>query len=286
MRIISYFKKSVAIFVSPVFEKIIYIPFAVKATVTVSSSFDIRQILEAKIKQQSFLVVNLGRSSSNIFLSDGISLTRLNMNIHNSQITKDVLHKDKSSTYIHEHRDQLFCDLMHRTDQVLQLLLKAYPLPVIITGSAKVIGRFRKIASNTSRIVRYIQGFFAEANEQQLKKMLAPVLNEWTEIQEKDLLQRLNAADCTGHLAIGIREVWRNASARNVSLLIVEENYIPAAIMHLLKSELFSNRYSLINNVIDDIIEKVLEADGDVELVKPGTLAGYEPIVLIKRYAS
>lgn len=38
--------------------------------------------------------------------------------------------------------------------------------------------------------------------------------------------------------------------------------------------------------VVDGIIEKVLEAGGDVELVKPGTLAGYEPIVLIERYTS
>lgn len=281
----SSYKKSVAIFISPVFEKIIYIPFEVRPSVFVAPTFSIQQILKAKTINRSFLLVNLSRYSSNIYLGDGVSLSRVNMNMRDENGKPVSFPKEKSYTGRNELRDMILRAFLRQTDQALHLLLKAYPLPVFITGSPKVIGEFRKISSNTNRIVKFIHGHFADANEQQLKQMLQPLQKEWQEIQYKDLHQRLETAANAGHLATGIREVWKNTKARNASLLVLEENYIPTAILHPLKTETAYNNDSLANNIIDEIVEKVLEAGGDVQLVKPGTLADYEPIVLIERYS-
>jgi|SRR6218665_1158533 len=280
------FKKSVAIFASPVFEKIIYMPFGVKQVVSVMPAFDIKQIIKAKTPNRSFLLVNLSRYSSNIYVGDGFSLNRINMNMCDKDGKQAAFPKEQGYTDRNELREILLQGFLRKTDQALHLLLKAYPLPVFITGSPKVIGEFRKISINASRTVKYIHGHFTSADQQVLKEMLQPVLEEWQNIKDQDLSQRLEAAANAGHLAIGIREVWRNVKARNTSLLVLEENYSPAAILQPLKTEPGYNNYSLVNNTIDEIVEKVLEAGGDVELVKPGALTNYEPIVLIERYSS
>lgn len=82
---------------------------------------------------------------------------------------------------------------------------------------------------------------------------------------------------------MGIREVWKQAKVQNANLLIVEEDFSPAAILHPLKAGNYNNA-ALVSNTIDDIIEKVLDAGGEVRIVKPGSLSGYQPVVLIERY--
>lgn len=78
------------------------------------------------------------------------------------------------------------------------------------------------------------------------------------------LLQQLDDARKAGKLSIGIKEVWNTATHRRASLLLVEEDYP------------FNSE-----EVIDDIMEKVLKTGGDVEFVQPGMLAAWQHIVLI-----
>jgi hypothetical protein len=44
------------------------------------------------------------------------------------------------------------------------------------------------------------------------------------------------------------------------------------------------NKFSCIKNLIDELIEKVLENGGNVELVSNGFLKEYGPITLIKKF--
>ena len=44
------------------------------------------------------------------------------------------------------------------------------------------------------------------------------------------------------------------------------------------------NKFSYVKDAVDDVIEKVLENDGDVEFVDKGFLKDYQHIALIKYY--
>ena len=44
------------------------------------------------------------------------------------------------------------------------------------------------------------------------------------------------------------------------------------------------NKFSYIKDAVDDVIEKILEAGGDVEFVEPGILESYNHIALIQYY--
>lgn len=79
------------------------------------------------------------------------------------------------------------------------------------------------------------------------------------------ILVQLEKAGEAGRLSKGIKAVYNTATHRRGTLLIIEE-------------ELENN----CKEVIDDIMEKVLKAGGDVEFVAPGTLLAYGQIALIE----
>lgn len=79
------------------------------------------------------------------------------------------------------------------------------------------------------------------------------------------LLQQLNDAHSKGKLAMGIKAVYNAATHRRALLLLIEED-------HTFVSQ----------EVLDDVLEKVLKAGGDVEFVEAGMLTAYDHIALIE----
>lgn len=278
------FKKSIAICVSPAFEKIMYLSFPVEFRVHVDTDFHIRDIVHARKEDKSFLLVNLSRYATSIYLGNEHSFTRLNHNTRGQASLFPVpsFPHHKSFTVRNDLCEDLLVKFLRQTDQALQILLTSYPYPVFITGSPKIIGEFKKLTKHEKSIVNCIHGHFADSSLQTLKEIVQPALHEWQQIKLKELRQKIETAADNSHLAIGIRDVWKQAKAHNASLLVVEEDFSPAAILHPLKEG--SYNYLLASNTVDDIIEKVLDFGGEVRIVDPGSLTGYNPIVLIERY--
>ncbi len=84
-------------------------------------------------------------------------------------------------------------------------------------------------------------------------------LHPWNKHQLRFLLHKAHE---DGKLCYGLKAVWNTATHRKGRLLVVEENFM--------------------EELVDDIIEKVLKDGGDVEFVAQGTLSGYQQIALIE----
>src|SRR5690242_3031048 len=64
----STFKKSVAIYVSPVFEKVLYLDIPVQEKIIVDGSFEIRDLLYSKKEMQQYLVLVLSGKFSKVYV--------------------------------------------------------------------------------------------------------------------------------------------------------------------------------------------------------------------------
>jgi hypothetical protein len=70
---------------------------------------------------------------------------------------------------------------------------------------------------------------------------------------------------------------------------LVEKNYMYAA-EHGSSEEIIYkaiepySKFSYIKDAVDDVIEKILENDGDVEFVDEGVLKDFNHIALVKHY--
>ena len=113
-------------------------------------------------------------------------------------------------------------------------------------------------------------------------------MNNWNKVQQKALLQKIEAAADNGRLVSGVAAICKACGSGNGKLLVMERNYFTYnayqdEFRRVSKLQLFI-RFSYIHDALDAIVEKVIEDGGDIELVDDGMLQDYDGIALVKYF--
>lgn len=287
----STFKKSIAIYVSPVFEKVLYLDIPMQEKIIVNGSFEIRDLIYAKKELHQYLVLLLSAKSSRVYLGNAAAFVKIKSNVpdHIAAFKNDLPQRVGNFSDPSYRREILTDKFLQHTDEGLSFLLHAYPFPVFVMGAKKIVGHFKALTKNEKSIVGYIPGDYEHITEPALEKALKPYLDNWKKVKMDDLRHQMEKAAGCGKLTNGIRDVWKQAARRKGRLLIVEKNFVCPAEqggredLIYMPSEPY-NKFSYIKDAVDDVIEKVLETGGDVEIVDDGVLDEYEHISLIQYY--
>jgi len=283
-------KKSVAIFASPLIEKILYLDLPVEEKLIIDESFEIRDLIYSKKELHKYLLLVLSGKSQKIYLGNTTQFIRIVSSVPDniSAYENDIPEKVSNFSDPSYRKEVMLDKFLHHIDIGLDILLKAYPLPLFVMGTERTIGHFKKISKNKQYVIDFIHGNFEEATEAELKETIQPYINDWKRVKQQGLLQELNAAMGIKKLTVGIKEVWKAAYQKKGRLLVVEKNYmVPAqqgAEPEIIYQQDFSNNSFYIKDAVDDIIEKVLENGGDVEFVDANLLTDYQHIALILYY--
>lgn len=283
-------KKSIAIYVSLVFQKVYYLDVPVEEKIIVDESFEIRDLIYSKKQQHSFLLLFLSGKQSRMFQTDLKTLTRIKANIPEDltefeEFPGEIVNFSDMTNY----KQTLVDNFLLHMDKELHTVLHDYPLPVIVLGNEKILGHFKKKSEHGKSIIAYVDGSYDNATISQLKELLKPHIDIWEIENNKDVLNQLDVAAGKNQLAIGINEVWREAMNQPARLLVVEKNYkypaqrgsTPDVIEELVEPY---NEFSYIRDAVDDVIEKIILNGGDVEFTAPNVLKDYGRIALIKYY--
>lgn len=284
-------KKTVAIFVSPVIEKIFYLDMPVEEKIIIDESFEIRDLVYNKKEVRDYILLVLGSQSQTIYLSTPTQFTRIASQVPDNLAAYENDIAEKVSNFSDpSYRKEVMLDkFLRHVDEGLDILLKAYRLPVFVMGAERTIGHFKKMSKNNQYVNAFIHGNFEDASEAKFRETMQPFIDDWNQVKQQALLQQLNAAVSRKELSIGVKDVWKAAFQKKGRLLIVEKNYmVPAkqgAEPEIIYQQDFSDNNSFyIKDAVDDIIEEVLQNGGDVEFVDPQVLTEYEHIALIRYY--
>lgn len=286
-------KKSVAIFVSPVFEKIYYLNIDLEEKVIVKEHLQIRDLVYSKKQSHKFHILLLREKGSRIFLSDTYSSLQF---IPDSSISKKNFQNDSSEGIANfpdalTKKEMVMQEFLHHIDHSLDAILKKERLPVFVMGNENLVEQFKNITKNNEAIIEYVYGDFEESSLEDLKILLKPYTADWQKIKQKILLHQLKEAVSKKKISFGVREVRREVINRKGRLLLLEKKYLYDSFQGQENSMNYKmcvsyNKFSNIKNPIDEMIERVLENGGDVELVSNSNdlLKEYCPIALIKDY--
>lgn len=284
-------KKSLAIFVSPVFEKIYYLNVDIEERVIVNESLQIRDLLYSKKQSQKFHIVLLSEKVSRIFLSDTNSSVKI---IPEGYLCKNICRNDsvEQAEYLPDTttgKDIAIEKFLHHVDHSLNNILKSDRLPIFVMGTEKIVEQFKNLTIHNEAFVEYVHGDFEKCSLEDLKKLLKAHLTDWQKIKQKSLLHQLREAASRNQLSFGMVDVRREVINHRGQLLLMENKFLYDYDAGLWDSYAWNykatgpyNKFSNIKNPIDEMIEKVLENDGDVELVSNGLLKEYLQIALIK----
>jgi len=289
---LNYFthKRSIAIFVSPFFEKVLYLDFQVEEKIAVTNDLGIRDILSCRKQTIKCLIMLLSSKASKMYYSNGIRFILLKSNIRNlPSRSKRALGKALDlPSYIKTVKIQQ-SRFLHDMDEGLSLILKSYQLPVFVIGRDEITNRFKNITKNSSNIVKYIQGNYLHATESEIEEMMHPYIGDWEKVKQANTLQILKYADGDHKLASGITESWAAAVHKNSRILVIEKDfmYTPATddndSFHYNEIPMWHKPF-YIKDKVDSIIEKVLESGGAIELVDNDMLKDYNHIASVKFY--
>ncbi len=282
-------KKSIAIYVSPLFEKVLYLDIAVEEKIIVDESFEIRDLLYSKKQLHQYLVLLLSSRQSSIYLDNAITFEVLVCNTAESFYVNDLSQSVANFSDTQQRKQILTDKFLHHTGNTLDIILNAYPLPLFVLGTKKILGHFKKHSKHAAAVVNYVSANYEEKTLPELKQILEPHIADWEKVKQKYLLHKIEEAAGQKKLAAGMRDVWREAMGHKGKLLIVEKNFMYKAQYGSIDEVIYKaiepySKFSYIKDAVDDVMEKVLENGGDVEFVEENLLNDYHHIALIQYY--
>ncbi|MEO8110691.1 MAG: hypothetical protein ABI594_11685 [Ginsengibacter sp.] len=265
-------KKSIAIYVSPLFEKILYLDMELNDNIVIDNSFNIRDIINRKKEVRKYLILVFGEEQTKIYFDNTLELQQVFSN--RSEFKKNIEELILTPEYL------------QHIDVTLGVILQSFKIPVFVLGDKKVINQFKNSTSHASSIIDYAEHGGENISPDKLRKTISPLINNWACVKQESLKQQLQHAAGENKVVSGIEEVFSEAMRHHGHLLLVEKNYkYPAG--HGSSKELIDkalqpySQFSYIKDAIDDVIEKVLEENGDVEFVDKELLKEYDHIALI-----
>ncbi len=278
---------SIAVYVSPFFEKVLYLDFAVEEKVMVSDSFQLRDLLFAKRATREYLVLFLATEKSTIYIGDPNSLVKLLSNTAQSAYLYEPGSTAKAGGKSSEQEDDTPGKYLRYIDTVLEIILKAYPLPLFIIANASIISQFQSLTHHARAAIKYLQSDQEKMEQAQVRQILQPHIADWSRVKEQQLFNQLEEAVSTKKLATGLDDVWQAAVHHGGHLLVIEKDQVyntkNKSLNRVIQETIIPfNNFSCIKNQVDESIEKVLDYGGSVEFVDKDVLRSYDHIALVK----
>jgi hypothetical protein len=277
------YKKSIVIFLSDTVEKVFYLNMELEENTMFDSSFAIRNLIYNKKQAHQFLVLGISVHRAGMYVISAPDSLRLILNQSGSSKLADQLYNGNNS--VNTNNSAALDEYLHQLDNNLSLILNSYSLPAFIAGSPDIVNRFKGITKNAGSIVGNIHCNFEDISEKEFAETLKPRIADWPEIHNQYLLHKI--ADAISHksLCFGVNNVLSCATKKNGRLLVLEKDYpyTEGSIMTSTakkETDASDNRF-YVKAPIDDVIEKILENDGDVDFVENGKLKDFNHVALI-----
>jgi hypothetical protein len=283
-------KKSVAIFLSPVVEKVYYFEAEMEEKVMIDPSFKFSDLVGCKKEKKEYLILLLSEQFSKMYLCNGTQLRLIKSNtlLVNSHEYKTKASEEMAgfSTLPDQQQSE---DFLHQMDQGLSIILRSYPLPVVVTGTEKLLRYFRKITTNEESLLQFIHDDYDEDSACELNGVTESIVSCWEKLKKQHLLKQLENAKAQNRLRTGMQDTLKAAIQNKGRLLVVEKKLINPGLISktyhpFAKINSAGNEVFFIKNDLDNIIKKVFENGGEVEFIDNGLLKNYGHIALIENY--
>lgn len=284
-------RKSIAFFISPVFEKVVHLDIPVEEKMIIDESFEIRDLVYSNKQVSKYVLLMLSNKESRIFLGNSGNLMRLIPDNPESifAYVNDIAEKVANFSDMSDRKEVMMEKFIHHVDDSLGMILKTYPLPLFVAAPERVLGRFRESTRHKASVVSYINGNYDDTSMNDLRKMLEPELQRLQKQLQAQTISKLEAAANQNRLVYGIQDVWQESMNNKGRLLVVEKDYMVAARHGADGSIIYETTpgdqtFSVIRDAVDDVIEKILHTGGDVEFVDNGLLKDFNRIALVEYY--
>jgi hypothetical protein len=157
---------------------------------------------------------------------------------------------------------------------------------LIVTGSQRDLAYYDEITRHASWVAGRVEGNFEDASPVQLGRLVAPLVDDHVASRRAATIANLVEAIGPGRALVGIKPAWVAARAGRARTLVVEDDFVYPAreVDGGLEPIGHPADPGQLDDAVDELIDMVIAAGGDVVGVEPGTLGEHGPVALLLRY--
>lgn len=183
-------------------------------------------------------------------------------------------------------RDDAHRSFFRSVAQAVETVQKANPLPLILVGVERNLAFYKEVTGQSDAIFGMLAGNHEKSSPSGLGKLVWPVFDSALTLRRTDALVQLDEAVSANRHNSGLDQVWRAAVDAKVRTLLVEKDFKYPA-------DLSEDGYRLLpysgkgpqalDDAVDEVIERVMETDGEVFFYSPGDLGVHQKIAAVLR---
>jgi hypothetical protein len=283
-----------ALFASPGFSRMYYLPFPVQERVSVNHGFATRDLVQAHVQSPRYLALSLSEKTTHLL--EGVRDHLREIEDCGFPVTLEVegVRSELPGTYgiettrLHDREER---EYFNRVQHALEAILARQNLPIALIGTTRTLAFFDEVTQHKGKprfhVIARLTGNYEKLPRRDLEAKLWPLVEEGLHAELQQVKERYDNAS-TDHQACGLRYVWRAANEGRVDTLLVEEDYYqPARIrdktLHFLADGARDGEGAP-EDAVDETIAAVLNTGGNVVFFKPGELESCQRIAAILRY--
>ena len=289
------------LYVSPNIKFSVQFPFPVEEKVMVGDNFELRDLLYKVNYANPYFVLLLTEKRVRLFEGIWGEINEIKDKNFPKEYKEEYIYNPPSQStsyagYSHvkgfeKDKSELeairFKDFFRHTDKLLNDYL-VNNTPLILLGVEKELAWFENISVHKKNIIGKITGSYNYSNPTQLADMAWPVMRSHLDNERVQLIKEFTEK-IGEHLGIsGIQEVWQAAKEGKAFKLLVEKDFRSPGFVDKDAYRLYlrppQTPHKVLADAVDDIIEMVLEKNGQVFFTDNGMLKDYQRVALITRY--
>lgn len=183
-------------------------------------------------------------------------------------------------------RDEDMRQFFRSADEAVANVQKANRLPLVVVGVERNLAFFREVTRQADDIVGILAGNHEKTSPRDLGRLVVPVFEAGATARRTEALVQLDAAVNANRYASGIAQAWREIAGGKCRILLVEKDYkYPADLandgVRLVKHT--GQGPQALDDVVDEAIERVLAAGGEVFFYPAGDLELHQKVAAILR---
>lgn len=294
-------QEGLGIFISSTLQNIVRFPFPVEANITAAPTFEVRDVIYKSGLALPYYTLVLTEKGARYFEGMLSELQEIRNGDFPEKHVDDYLYEKPSRSsshtgYAHEksmEKDKSILEelrlknFFHHVDQLLQpYLLPSTPL--FVFGTKEILGLFKEVTRHQANVKGTVHGSYGTAPVSQLASMAWNQMQQYLEQKHLAYLPDFEESIGQGKGISGVQTIWNAVQEGRGRILLVEKDYKCPGFVSYDNDALFlfppQSPHRTIPDVIDDTIEKMIEKNGDVIIMKNGQLEDYGRMALISRY--
>lgn len=293
--------EGIGLFISPSIEKVVHLPFEVNEKVIVDTTFEVRDLKLALNRELDYKLLMLSEDNLRLFYGKGRNIVEYKDDLLPLELNKEAYDYQKANTgnpgtsspngtteKASEDQKKVIENLKHWDNKLTNYLNDKSPL--FVAGDKQILGDFEQITHHRDKIQGKLTGNFDHLNNHEIADKIQIEVKRYIHEQQDQAIRMVEEEVGFDRVSSGLTRVFEEALKGKGSRLLVEESYSEPGYFDENNYRLYlepeqTDGLKHLADAVDDVIEEVLNKNGEVRFVADGKLKKYGKIALSLRYS-